>query len=110
MVDARPSPFKDYGDAERLPLEASIAGALLHEAAGIVRSQPGRDYGGGTIHWRAYSSAGGLYPIEAYVAAADGLSAFDVRTPALVALHRGDAREAVADAAAGPELGDADAG
>jgi SagB-type dehydrogenase family enzyme len=109
MVDARPSPFKDYGDAERLPLEASLAGPLLQDAAGIVRSQPRRDYGGGTIHWRAYSSAGALYPIEAYIAAADGLFAFDVMTPALVALRGDDARHAVADAAAEPELADAGA-
>ena len=109
MVDARPSPFKDYGDAERLPLEASLAGPLLQDAAGIVRSQPRRDYGGGTIHWRAYSSAGALYPIEAYVAAADGLFAFDVMTPALVALRRDDAKQVIADAAAEPELADAGA-
>jgi SagB-type dehydrogenase family enzyme len=109
MVDARPSPFKDYGDAERLPLEASLAGPLLQDAAGIVRSQPRRDYGGGTIHWRAYSSAGALYPIEAYIAAAGGLFAFDVMTPALVALRGDDARHAVADAAAEPELADAGA-
>jgi SagB-type dehydrogenase family enzyme len=109
MVDARPSPFKDYGDAERLPLEASLAGPLLQDAAGIVRSQSRRDYGGGTIHWRAYSSAGALYPIETYVAAADGLFAFDVMTPALVALGGDDARQAIAEAAAEPELGDAGA-
>jgi SagB-type dehydrogenase family enzyme len=109
MVDARPSPFKDYGDAERLPLEACLAGPLLQDAAGIVRSQPRRDYGGGTIHWRAYSSAGALYPIEAYIAAADGLFAFDVMTPALVALRGDDARHAFADAAAEPELADAGA-
>ncbi|MGN6431472.1 MAG: SagB family peptide dehydrogenase [Gaiellaceae bacterium] len=107
MVDTRPSPFKDYGDATRLPLETSLAGPLLREAAGIVRSQPRRDYGGGTIHWRAYSSAGALYPIEAYVAAADGLFAFDVLTPGLVALRRGDVRPVIADAAAEPELADA---
>jgi SagB-type dehydrogenase family enzyme len=109
MVDTRPSLFKDYGDAERLPLEASVAGPLLQEAAGIVRSQAGRDYGGGTIHWRAYSSAGALFPIEAYVAAADGLYAFDVMTPALVRLRRDDARQAATDAAAEPELADAGA-
>ena len=109
MVDARPSPFKDYGDAERLPLEASLAGPLLQDAAGIVRSQPRRDYAGGTIHWRAYSSAGALYPIEAYVAAADGLFAFDVMTPALVALRSDDAKQLIADAAAEPELADAGA-
>jgi SagB-type dehydrogenase family enzyme len=109
MVDARPSLFKDYGDAERLPLEASIAGPSLQDAAGIVRSQAGRDYGGGTIHWRAYSSAGALYPIEAYVAAADGLYAFDVMTPAFVALRRDDARQGLAAAAAEPELADAGA-
>ncbi len=109
MVDARPSPFKDYGDASRLPLDASLAGPLLQDAAGIVRSQPRRDYGGGTIHWRAYSSAGALYPIEAYIAAADGLFTFDVMTPALVQLRGDDARQVVANAAAEPELADAGA-
>ena len=109
MVDTRPGLFKDYGDAERLPLETALAGLLLQDAAGIVRSQPGRDYGGGTIHWRAYSSAGALYPIEAYVAAADGFFAFDVITPGLVALRRDDARQRIADAAAEPELAEAGA-
>jgi SagB-type dehydrogenase family enzyme len=109
MVDARPSSFKDYADAERFPLETSFAGPLLQEAAGIIRSQRGRDYGGGTIHWRAYSSAGALYPLEAYLATADGLFAFDVATPALVGLRRDDARKAIAEAAAEPELAGAGA-
>jgi SagB-type dehydrogenase family enzyme len=73
----------------------SVAGALLRDGAGIVRSQPGRDYGGGTIHWRAYSSAGALYPVEAYVAAAEALYSFDPLERALVAVARGDARAAV---------------
>jgi SagB-type dehydrogenase family enzyme len=109
MVDARPSPFNDYGDAERLPLEASVAGPLLQEAAGIVRSQQRRDYGGGTIHWRAYSSAGALYPIEAYVASADGLFSFDVMAPALIPLSGDDARQIMAAAAAEPDLAEAGA-
>jgi len=33
MVDARPSPFKDYADTERLALEASVAGPLLQAAS-----------------------------------------------------------------------------
>ena len=63
-IETRPSLFKDYGDAERLPLEMSIAGPLLQDGAGIVRSQERRDYGGGTIHWRAYSSAGSIRRIS----------------------------------------------
>jgi SagB-type dehydrogenase family enzyme len=100
--ETRPSLFKDYGDAERLPLETSIAGQLLQDGVGIVRSQERRDYGGGTIHWRAYSSAGALYPVEAYVAAADGLYSFDALARALVRIGEDvrtrlgvDAREVV---------------
>ncbi len=97
-IGNRTPPFKEYGDAERLPLETSPAGPLLQDGAGIVRSQEGRDYGGGMIHWRAYSSAGGLFPVEAYVAAEDGLYSFDALTPALVQVVDGDARAAVAAA------------
>jgi SagB-type dehydrogenase family enzyme len=84
MIGTKPPVFKDYGDAERLPLETSIAGPVLRDGAGVVRSQDNRDYGGGTIHWRAYSSAGALFPVEAYVANADGLYSFDPLTPGLV--------------------------
>jgi SagB-type dehydrogenase family enzyme len=96
VLETRPPPFKDYGGAERLPLDVSPAGALLQAGAGIVRSQERRDYGGAaTMHWRAYSSAGGLFPIEAYVAAEDGLHSFDALTPGLVRVGDGDARAAV---------------
>ena len=101
-VGERPPPFRDYGDAERLPLETSVAGPLLGDGAGVVRSQRGRDYGGGTIHWRAYSSAGALFPVEAYVAEPAGLYSFDPLTPGLVLLRSGDARADVA-AAVGEE-------
>jgi SagB-type dehydrogenase family enzyme len=100
MIGTKPSVFKDYGgDAERLPLETSIAGPLLQDGAGIVRTQERRDYGGGTIHWRAYSSAGALYPVEAYVATADGLFSFDTLSPGLVRIG-GDVRARLAEAAA----------
>jgi len=105
----RPAPFRDYGDAERLPLETSIAGQLLQDGAGIVRSTPGRDYGGGTIRWRAYSSAGALFPVEASIAAPDGLYSFDVLGRALVRTADGDARSALAYAAGAPELADSEA-
>jgi SagB-type dehydrogenase family enzyme len=94
----RPPSFHDYGDAERLPLETSVAGPLLQDGAGIARSQEGRDYRGGTIYWRAYSSAGALFPVEAYVAEADGLYSFDALTPGLVRLREGDSRSEVAAA------------
>ena len=58
-----------------------IAAPLLQDGAGVVRSQDNRDYGGGTIHWRAYSSAGALFPVEVYVAAASGLYSFDPLAP-----------------------------
>jgi SagB-type dehydrogenase family enzyme len=103
FVGARPRPFKDYGDAERLPLEASVAGPLLQRGAGIVRSQERRDYGGGTIHWRAYSSAGALYPVEAYVAGPDGLFSFDALGRSLVRVGD-DVRARVAQTAAEPAL------
>ena len=101
-VGERPPPFHDHGDADRLPLDTSVAGPLLNDGAGIVRSQEGRDYGGGTIHWRSYSSAGALFPVEAYVAEPSGLYSFDPLTPGLVLLRNGDAR-AEAGAALGAE-------
>jgi SagB-type dehydrogenase family enzyme len=98
-IETKPSVFKDYGDARRVPPGTSLAGRLLQDGAGIVRSQARRDYGGGTIHWRAYSSAGALYPVEAYVAAADGLFSFDALSPGLVRIG-GDVRARLAEAAA----------
>jgi SagB-type dehydrogenase family enzyme len=96
QVGDRPPAFKEYGEAERLPLTASVAGQVLQDAAGIVRSRERRDYGGGTMYWRAYSSAGGLFPLEAYVAAEDGLYSFDPLGRALVCVRDDDARGAVA--------------
>jgi SagB-type dehydrogenase family enzyme len=98
-IETKPSVFKDYGDAERLPLETSIAGPVLSDGAGVVRSQDRRDYGGGTIHWRAYSSAGALFPVEAYVATADGLFSFDPLTPGLVRVGDDVRAQLVPDAA-----------
>jgi len=102
MIGAKPSVFEDYGDAERVTLETSIAGPLLQDGAGIVGSKERRDYGGGTIHWRAYSSAGALFPVEAYAATASGLYSFDTLSRALVRIGEDvrarlgvDAREVV---------------
>ena len=98
----RPHPFKDYGDAERLPLEASVAGPLLQDGAGIVRSRA--TPWGRAVYFRGYSSAGALYPVEAYVAGPDGVLSFDALTPAFVRVRAGDAGAALAEAAAVPEL------
>jgi SagB-type dehydrogenase family enzyme len=94
----RPRMFRENGTLDRLPVDCSVAGWLLQAGAGIVHSQSGRDYGGGTMHWRAYSSAGGLFPVDAYVAGPDGLYSFDVLSRTLARLGRGNARTPVADA------------
>jgi SagB-type dehydrogenase family enzyme len=97
-LDTHPSPFKDYGDAERVPLEHSVAGPILGDGAAVLRTRthfgaPGKR----TVHFRGYSSAGALYPVEAYVAQRDGLYAFDAESPALLRLRDGDAGAAVAE-------------
>jgi SagB-type dehydrogenase family enzyme len=103
----RPHPFKDFGGAEPVPLEASVAGPLLEAGAGIVRAVPTRS--GRTVYFRAYSSAGALQPVDAYVAAPEALYAFDPLQHALVAVRGDDVRSRLAEAAASPELAAADA-
>ncbi|HEY8627091.1 MAG TPA: nitroreductase family protein [Gaiellaceae bacterium] len=100
-VETLPVPFKDYpADAERLPLETSVAGPLLEAGAGIVRSREAPSIGR-TIYFRGYSSAGALYPVEAYVASAEGVFSFDALGHELVRLGR-DVRGPLAQAAATP--------
>lgn len=108
--DNRPQPFKDYLALEPLPLPNRLA-RLLRWGAGVVRT---RDLPGGDIyHFRSYSSAGALYPVEVYLASGEledldaGLYHFHPRELALRQLRRGDVRDALADAAAAPELADA---
>ena len=42
FIGDKPALFKDYGDAARLPLDSSVAGQLLQDGAGVVRSQERR--------------------------------------------------------------------
>lgn len=98
-LDTHPSLFKEYGAAERVPLETSLAGPILGDGAAVLRTRthygaPGKR----TVHFRGYSSAGALYPVEAYVAAPDALYSFDALSRELVRLRDGDARAAVAAA------------
>src|SRR6266540_7436425 len=98
-LETHPSPFKAYGDAERVPLETSDAGPILGDGAAVLRTRthfgwPGRR----TVHFRGYSSAGALYPVEAYVATPDALYSFDALSRELVRVRDGDARAAVAAA------------
>jgi SagB-type dehydrogenase family enzyme len=100
-LETHPAPFKDYGDAERVPLETSVAGPILGDGAAVLRTATHHGWPGERkIYFRAYSSAGALYPVEAYVAAPDGLYSFDALSPALVPVAGGDARARVAAAAA----------
>jgi SagB-type dehydrogenase family enzyme len=133
----RPNPFKKYAGVEPLPLpgdprrpqvaalEALAASGeaapaelalpdlarLLRWGAGVVRT---RTFPGGeTYHFRTYSSAGALYPVEVYLACTDlpglaaGLYHFHPLELALRPLRAGDLRSALAKAAAAPDLAQA---
>jgi len=134
---ARPEPFKEYGGIEPLPLPGELPGPgvaaldaiadgagptaaplalpdlarLLRWGAGVVRTR--RFPAGETYHFRTYSSAGGLYPIELYVACADlpGLSAglyhFHPLELALRPLRAGDVRGALSAATDEADLSEA---
>ncbi|HWQ22544.1 MAG TPA: SagB/ThcOx family dehydrogenase [Gaiellaceae bacterium] len=86
-----PHPFKEYPSLEPLPLPPGLE-RLLRFGAGTVRSRtlPG----GRTYHFRTYSSAGGLYPVEVYVATADGLHHYHPLEQTLRRLRPEDVRGA----------------
>ena len=132
--DNVPNPFKLYQSLEAVPLprelprlgisvfEALAAGEeparseldlptlawILRWGAGVLRS--GSVAGADTYHFRAYSSAGALYPLELYVACAPlreveaGVYHFHPRELALRRTRRRDARAWLADAAGEPGL------
>jgi SagB-type dehydrogenase family enzyme len=83
----QPSPYKEYPgiELELLPPELD---RLLRIGAGVVRRRRGYEF-------RAYSSAGALYPIEVYVATADGLFHFHPRKLGLRRLRDEDVRAAL---------------
>jgi SagB-type dehydrogenase family enzyme len=98
-LDTYPILFKAYGEAERASLDITAAGPILGDGAAVLRTAthygaPGKR----TVHFRGYSSAGALYPIEAYVATPDALYSFDALTRELVRLRDGDVRADVAAA------------
>ena len=91
--DNRPHPFKEYLDLESVPLPKELdLSWLLRWGAGVVRT---RGLGPETYHFRTYSSAGALYPIEVYVATADGLFHFHPRELGLRRLRHDDVRAAL---------------
>jgi len=135
----RPVPFKDYPDLEPLPLAADLpdsrvpaltaiasAGApsageptlphlarLLRYGAGVIRTRalPGDV----TYHFRTYSSAGALYPVEVYLACAElpglaaGLYHFHPLELALRRLRADDVRARLAEAVDAPAIAEAGA-
>ena len=92
----RPQPFKEYVDVEAQPLaQESELGQLLRWGAGVIRS---RTFGGvDTYHFRTYSSAGALYPVEVYVADAEGLWHFHPLEEALRRIREEDVRGHLAE-------------
>jgi SagB-type dehydrogenase family enzyme len=106
----RPLPFKEYLGLETRPLPRELA-ALLRWGAGVVRTR--RLPGGDVYSFRSYSSAGALYPVELYLVCAElggvqaGVYHFHPGELALRQLRRGDVRDALAEAAAAPELTEA---
>jgi SagB-type dehydrogenase family enzyme len=92
----KPHPYKEYPQLESEPLPAELD-PLLRLAAGVVGSSAGHDF-------RTYSSAGALYPVEVYVATAEGLYSFHARDLRLIRLRAEDVRRPLADAAVAAEL------
>jgi SagB-type dehydrogenase family enzyme len=106
--DNRPHPFKDYEGLEPIPLpDGHELSWLLRWSAGVVRT---RGIGPETYHFRTYSSAGALYPVEVYVASAvtngldAGLNHFHPLESALRRLRAEDVRGLLAEAAADESL------
>jgi SagB-type dehydrogenase family enzyme len=91
----RPHPFKDYLGLEPESLSGDDLGWLLRWGAGVVRT---RSYGPDTYHFRTYSSAGALYPVEVYVADRRGLWHFHPLELALRPLRNTDVRSLLAGA------------
>jgi SagB-type dehydrogenase family enzyme len=136
--DNKPHPFKEYVRLEPIALprelprpdvaamDALADGAqepgaldlpqlarLLRWGAGVVRSRAVP--GGEVYHFRTYSSAGALYPVEVYVACgrlpelSAGLYHFHPGEFALRRLRDADVRAPLANAAATPDLAEAGA-
>jgi SagB-type dehydrogenase family enzyme len=111
--DNRPHAFKDYVDLEPIALpDGHDLSWLLRWSAGVIR---GRASGPDIYHFRTYSSAGALYPVEVYAACAEtaaldaGLYHFHPREYALRPLRVGDVRAVLAAAADDPTLARAEA-
>jgi SagB-type dehydrogenase family enzyme len=85
--DNKPYPFKTYDDdLTVVPLPSRLERVLM-VGAGVLRK---RDYGGETIYFRTYASAGALYPVETYVVDASGVYHFDPLAKKLLRLRDGD--------------------
>jgi SagB-type dehydrogenase family enzyme len=83
----QPSPYKEYPGLRLEPIPPELE-RLLRLGAGVVRRRRGYDF-------RTYSSAGALYPIEVYVATADGLFHFHPHELRLRRLRDEDVRGAL---------------
>jgi SagB-type dehydrogenase family enzyme len=90
----RPHPFKEYLDLEPEPIPPELD-RLLRVGAGVVRARtlPGGD----VYHFRAYASAGALYPVEVYPVTAEGVFHFHPRELALRRLRSGDFRASLGE-------------
>lgn len=87
----QPLPYKEYAGIQLEPIPPELE-RLLRLGAGVIRRR-------GEYEFRTYSSAGALYPIEVYVATAEGLFHLDPRELGLHRLTSEDVRDALGGAA-----------
>jgi SagB-type dehydrogenase family enzyme len=88
-----PAMFKEYRGVEEVAVPPPLE-RVLRLGAGVTRAIRTR----GGAHWfRTYSSAGALYPVELYVATADGLFHYHPREHVLRRLRLEDVRANLAD-------------